>query len=268
LAVKNTPTGLIVYCHAGCRPADILAELRRLGLFGGYHPRPFDPAGAARQGEQEATNRARRIAAALDLWSQTVPASDTLVETYLWSRLICIPAPSTIRLHWSLWHSESGQRRPALVSLVEHVDFGPVAVHATYLAIDGSQKACLDPVRRSFGPVRGAAVRLAPVGNDGRLVIGEGIETVLSVMLSTGLPGWAALSASGIKRLILPSEARYIVIVADNDQNRTGQRAALEAAWRFRREGRRVRIVMPPVPGDFNDCLLCRIPAAGADRVG
>src|SRR3954468_4512659 len=34
LALRDGKNGLIVVCHAGCRPADILAELRRRGLLG------------------------------------------------------------------------------------------------------------------------------------------------------------------------------------------------------------------------------------------
>src|SRR5262249_26342748 len=89
------------------------------------------------------------------------------------------------------------------------------------------------------------------------LVIGEGIESVLSVMQACSLPGWAAISAIGIKNLKLPSSARMVLIAADNDGNGVGQRAAREASRRFVREGRRARIMMPPTSGsDFNDMLL------------
>jgi putative DNA primase/helicase len=74
-----------------------------------------------------------------------------------------------------------------------------------------------------------------------------------------GLPGWAALSACGIKNLALPPEVRRIAIVADNDHNCTGWRAAVAAARRWIFEGRRVRIDLPPIPGsDWNDVLISR----------
>lgn len=41
------------------------------------------------------------------------------------------------------------------------------------------------------------------------------------------LPGWAALSAPGIKSLGLPERVRDLVIALDNDENGTGQEAAL-----------------------------------------
>jgi putative DNA primase/helicase len=265
LALKDRSDGtLALVCFAGCEKDAIVAELRRLGLLdASVKPVPPDPVEIARRRLAEAAHRKRRIANARDIWSETVDATDTCVETYLWSRLCCISPPSTIRLHRSLCHRESGQRRPAMVALVEHVELGRIAVHVTYLTPDGSGKAGLDPVRKFFGPVGGGAVRLGPIMKDEWLIVGEGIETTLSVMVSTGLPGWAALSAGGIANLILPPEARKIIIAADNDANGVGQRDAERAAIRFRAEGRRVKICLPPVPGDFNDALLRPIPAIG-----
>jgi putative DNA primase/helicase len=270
LALKDRPLGLIAFCHAGCRRRDILAELRRLGLLketGAAPPAP-DPETVAKRREAEAADHQRRIAIARDVWEQTAPATNTLVETYLWSRLCMVDAPPTIRLHRSLWHKESRELRPAMIGLIEHAEIGCVGVHATYLCIDGSGQATVDPVRKSFGAIRGGAVRLAPLRDDGSpLVIAEGIETTFSVMLSTGLAGWAALSTTGISQLVLPPEARRVIIAADNDASGAGQNAARRAATRFAREGRSVRIALPPIPGtDFNDLLLQRGPAAGAAR--
>jgi putative DNA primase/helicase len=108
----------------------------------------------------------------------------------------------------------------------------------------------------SLGPVAGGAVQLAQVRAGQWLLVAEGLETTLSVMRACALPGWAALSAGGIKSLLLPPSANMVVICADNDANGVGQRAANAAAERFLAEGRRVRIAVPPVPGvDFNDLL-------------
>jgi len=47
-----------------------------------------------------------------------------------------------------------------------------------------------------------------------------------------------------------------VTILADNDKNGAGERAAHTAAARWLAEGRRVRIAMPPLPGtDWNDVL-------------
>jgi phage/plasmid primase-like uncharacterized protein len=80
--------------------------------------------------------------------------------------------------------------------------------------------------------------------------------------LALKAPGWAALSAGGIKRLALPPTARMVLIAADNDPKGVGQRAANAAAARWLAEGRRVKICMPPVAGtDWNDVVLGRAPA-------
>ena len=54
-----------------------------------------------------------------------------------------------------------------------------------------------------------------------------------------------------------------VLIAADNDASGTGQLAAMRAAARFRREGRRVRIMIPPDTGtDWNDVAIGRAPGA------
>jgi len=136
-------------------------------------------------------------------------------------------------------------------------DDGPLAIHRTFLSHDGTSKAPVRQQKMMLGPVSGGAVRLGTVQPDRWLVVAEGIETTLSVMEACELPGWAALSANGLRSLILPPEAAKVLICADNDANGTGQLAASDAAKRFLREGRRVRIAKPPTSGtDFND-LLC-----------
>jgi putative DNA primase/helicase len=141
---------------------------------------------------------------------------------------------------------------PAIVSRVDRLDDELIGVHRTYLTADWRRRD-----RASLGPVGGGAVRLAPAGET--LMIGEGIETTLTTMQAMGLPGWAALSTSGLVALVLPPIVRNVVILADHDENGAGERAARLTADRWLAEGRRVWIAMPPQPGtDFNDVLLGR----------
>ena len=144
-----------------------------------------------------------------------------------------------------------------MVALVEHVQHGPIGVHCTYLRPDGSSKADLpkNEQRACFGRVSGGAVRFSKPRPGLWLVAGEGIESALSAAVPCGLPAWAALSASGIEKLQLPSEATHVVIAADNDANGRGQCAAQQAAAQWLAEGRRVRIALPPPGSDFNDIL-------------
>jgi len=251
---------LLATCWAGCAAKQVFAELRHGGYLDGNRPVPQMAEQIAKRRAAEDMDRRRRLADALELWGQTYRASGSIVETYWRSRGIILPIPATIRLHRMLSHRESVARRPAQVGIVEHVEHGVVGVHLTYLAIDGSMKATVHPVKRSLGPVGGGAVRLAPIRLGEELIIAEGIENVLTVMQLTGLPGWAALSAVGVRNLVLPSQVEKVLIAADNDENGTGEKAALGAAERWLSEGRQVRIAMPPGPGiDFNDLLMGKL---------
>ena len=129
-----------------------------------------------------------------------------------------------------------------------------LGIHRTYLAPDGSGKATVDPPRKTLGPVWGGAVRLDPLATE--LVIGEGIESSASAGALMSLPAWAAITAGNLRAgLVLPEAVRSVVIAADSDV--PGERAATDAAARWRAEGRRVRIARPdPERGDFNDLFL------------
>jgi len=49
-----------------------------------------------------------------------------------------------------------------------------------------------------------------------------------------------------------------VIVLADGDD--PGKAAARDCAWRWKREGRRVRIARPQQGMDFNDMLLGRVP--------
>jgi phage/plasmid primase-like uncharacterized protein len=127
------------------------------------------------------------------------------------------------------------------------------AVHRTFLAHDGKGKAPVEPAKMTLGAVGGFAIHLAPAAK--KMVITEGIETGLSVQQVSGIPTWAAISAGGMRQLILPPMpfAAEVVIAADNDA--VGIQSAHDAAARWQLEGRTVRIAVPPSGQDFNDVL-------------
>jgi hypothetical protein len=98
------------------------------------------------------------------------------------------------------------------------------------------------------------------------LMVGEGIETCLAAMTATAQPAWAALSTSGLRRLMLLPIVRRVVVCADHDASGAGERAAREAAQRWRGEGRAVSVWMSPRVGeDANDLLLAALAAEARD---
>ena len=172
-------------------------------------------------------------------------------ETYLGSRGLSLPPAAELRFHAGMKHP-SGSTWPAMVALVTRgTDRAPIAIHRTFLARNGDGKATVDPQKMMLGPCRGGVVRLGLGG--GILMIGEGIETSLSAMQSTGHAAWAALSTSGLRTLDLPCDVRDVIVLADGDE--PGEAAAQNCAQRWVREGRRVRIARPPRGMDFNDLL-------------
>ena len=135
-------------------------------------------------------------------------------------------------------------------------DATPLAIHRTFLTLDGGGKAPVEPAKMMLGPCRGGVVRLGPVGD--RLMIAEGIETALSAMQAVAQTAWAALSTSGLGALGLPKNVRDVIVLADGDE--AGEGAARDCALRWKRQGRRVRIARPPRGMDFNDMLRGRAP--------
>jgi phage/plasmid primase-like uncharacterized protein len=262
LGLRDGKDGLAVNCFRGCGRSEILAELERRGLHDPANPDlapEISPEEQRQRQEAEEANRQARIARARWLWQEETHPAGGVVQVYLWSRLLFLdPIPDVIRFHPSLRHKESGESRPAMICRIDRGGNGEsIGVHATYLAIDGSSKATIDPQRRTIGAIAGGAVQLGQPQPDQWLVVGEGVESTLSMALALKAPGWAALSAGGIKRLILPPAAKMVLIAADNDAKGTGQRAANSAAARWCAEGKRVKVVMPPRPGtDWNDVLL------------
>jgi putative DNA primase/helicase len=247
---------VLVHCHAGCDQRDVIAILRQRGLWettrtswGRFARKRKD-----RVPDETDPDARKRSEAALAIWQASHPAEGTPVAAYLNSRGLILPASCGVRFHPGLKHP-SGGIWPAMVARVTHGESGvAIAIHRTYLARDGAGKAPVDPAKMMLGPCGGGVVRLAQP--DTLLMVGEGIETCLSVMQATGNPAWAALSTSGLRSLDLPRGVRDVIVLADGDK--PGEDAAQDSARRWKREGRRVRIARPPTGMDFNDLLVDR----------
>lgn len=203
--------------------------------------------------EAPVKDASERTAKAMAIWRATTPAAGTLVETYLRSRAITTAVPDRLHYHRGLWHGPSKREWPAMVALVTDLADKPVAVHRTWLLLSGKGKAPVDPQRMALGPIAGNAIRLSPVGEE--LFVAEGIETAMSAMVA-GKVAWSAISAMGLRALILPNEVRRVNVMVDRDDDGTCERAANEAGGRWLREGRQVMLHRAPPGMDFNDVLM------------
>jgi putative DNA primase/helicase len=257
LSIRQSNTGKVVFrCFAGCDQWDVIAALKARGLWAENDWRMICLGGRRSPIERKPDpgDGAKRSQTALAIWQSAKPAKGTAVETYLASRGIDIPVPDALRFHAGLKHP-SGGCWPVMVALVTNgIDGTPIAVHRTFLAQDGSGKARVDPHKMMLGPCRGGAIRLGQ--HNGLVMVGEGIETCLTAQQATRQPAWAALSTSGLRNLDLPREVSSVIVLADGDD--PGEAAAQDCAWRWKREGRRVRIARPPRGMDFNGMLPSR----------
>jgi putative DNA primase/helicase len=253
---------LLYYCHAGgCSQSEVWEALQRAGLA----PRKSEDEANKRKRRERAPQSSKQLArsdkplqtmdnpskaqAAFAIWRRSRPAEGTTVETYLrTARGYTGPISSALRFAAGKHPSDPNHYHPMMVAAVER-DGRIVAIHRTFLRGDGKDKASLDPNKMTLGPCKGAAVLLAPAGPV--LAVAEGIETALSYMDETNIPTWAALSAGGIRDLILPGIVEEVIVAADPDP--VGIMAALAAAGGWLAQGRRASVARSPLGFDFND---------------
>lgn len=206
-----------------------------------------------------------------NILSAAIPIASTPAETYLSGRGLTLPADSDLLFHPDLTHWETKAGYQALLGQVRDRSGSVIGLHRTYLAQDGEaiRKAPVTKPKMMLGRIAGGAVRLGPIGSDGRLALCEGIETGLAIMSACAdLPVWATLSTSGLEQVDLPPAVQRVLILADHDASGAGLRAAEASARQLRAQGRDVAIVMPPDVGeDFNDMLLRAGPKAVAGLI-
>lgn len=199
--------------------------------------------------------RRRRDAEALEfcgaVWSQAGPCDSSPAETYLRKcRSISWALPNVLRFHPAApLDYDAKHRAPALVAIVQAPNGEPCGLHVTALKPDGSGKAGSN-ARRMFGPVKGGAIRLAPVAD--QLAVAEGVETALSFMVLTGTPTWSAMSTAGLEAFTAPPGVKQLTVAADGDE--AGLKAARQLATTAQRH---CDVILCPAPDglDWNDAL-------------
>ena len=209
----------------------------------------------------DATEAARR------LWARCRAIDGSHAEAYLRARGLARCRFAALRYHPELRYREGStvRRLPALVAAVTGDDGAVAGVQRTWLDPRRPARAGVAAPRKALGRVYGRAVRFGRPADGASLLVGEGIETVLSVV--TAVPevtAAAALSAGSLGAFAPGSGVARLVIARDNDAE--GERAAERLARRCARAGVAATILVPE-GGDFNDDLVALGPHALAARL-
>jgi DNA polymerase family A/Toprim domain/CHC2 zinc finger len=205
----------------------------------------------------------QNIRNALRLWDEAEEIKGTPAERYLmaWRKIKVAALPddvdAALRFHPRCPFKRV--RHPCLLALMRDLrDNRPCGIHRVALGSDDNR------IERAMLGQAGA-VKLWPAGE--RLVVGEGIETVLAGATRVPYrgaplqPAWSLVSKNTLTQFpVLPGVEQLIILV---DHDTAGKTAAAECRERWRRAGRGVVCLTPPTPGtDFND------PVIAGDRRG
>lgn len=251
---------LIIHGFGGADWRAVRDHLLGLGLI--------DPSGRPVGGPQVSIPaaprpaRQARIAMARRLWDEaSILYRGSLSHRHLLSRAITV---SPDRLEALRHHPAApvsvfgpdGLKRPALVARITAPTGDLTAVELVYLDPNGRRADRLKVPRKTVGVLpAGSAVRLAPPRE--RLLVGEGVMTVLSASERFGLPAWALLSAHNLSAWSAPDGVRSVLIAGD--RGLAGETASARLQCRLLDDGIDASIVLPPVAfDDWNSAAVER----------
>jgi hypothetical protein len=280
---------------------------------------------AARELAEKESNvfRERARGKAFDTWRQGKPLPGSPVEQYLRLRgLSALPERLLLRFAPQLayFHGEEvneiGRKAPRIIyrgpaMLAPIVDAAGKfrALHTTWLDLDQSKgKALIEdpespgdelPAKKVRGSKLGNRIELVPIKDPAQLIIGEGIETVLSVWLALERAGqdlartafWSAVDLGNLggraaktvsdpmlksdagralrvpgpepdsdsRAIAIPDTVADVVLLGDGDSGIKTECALVRAAARWARPSRVVRLAWAPPGQDFNDLLRAAV---------
>jgi hypothetical protein len=259
----TAPEGFLAFSHAG----DDFAQCRdHVKAALGIERRSFQPAPRRpTQPSRDDDRFARARAYARQIVSEIVPIVGTPGETYLRDvRRIDTSAiadvlerTDAIGWHPAVYFNDEGhalhdKRIGAIIAVMTDAVTGAPTCGISRTYIHDGQKV---GKAKGLGPA--GIVRLS-LDEDvlGGLFLAEGLETTLAGM-SIGLrPMWSVGSTAIMAKLPVVSGIEAINILADNDANGAGERAARELQARWKSAGRVARVWKPKTRGDLNDILM------------
>ncbi len=200
---------------------------------------------------------ARQRDKALAMLKRVEPIKGTPAEVYLRQKrgIVIEPLPTSLAFIAHAYNYTAGGFHPALIASIRNSEGNIIAAHATFLNPATGDKLQGNGIksRLIFGSYRGGAIRLAAATD--KLALCEGIEDGLSILqCSPDLPVWACAGTSGLRAVQIPLHVHEVIICADGDD--AGKQAADDLSKRLIKEGKKVRLAMPPEGvKDFNDLL-------------
>jgi hypothetical protein len=248
-----------------CR-CDFKEALNKAAAFINRHPNAIQRRVRPSAPEIDLAEIKRKKAVASHLWGLAVAFEGSPAETYLRGR--CIEPPPRIGEALRYLPKASiklldGTLREGPAMIAANRDIGTdelIGVHLTGITADGERvkDANGKTLRRIRGFKKNGAIKLTPRDAiTGTLCVGEGIESVLSLMELTSEPGWSVIDAGELVKFPPMDAIERLIIGEDNDAKGTG--AARDLASRWREFGRVVERLRPSIEGgDFND-VLCGV---------
>jgi hypothetical protein len=189
---------------------------------------------AAERETRREHDRSRKLAQARAIWDAASDPAGTQTEAYLRARGLSLLPGLPVR-HADAVPDTNGKRFPAMVVMRTRLDGTFAGVQVTFLARDGSSAKATGaaPARRTITPFTDDAVWLTPPGAHSCVFMGEGVETALSALVAQ--PDYGAVACLGRRHtnVALPENCTNLVLLADEDTDGVGAKAALIAAERF-----------------------------------
>ena len=189
------------------------------------------------------------------LFSLGEPIGDTLAQTYLRNRQI-ERFGEALKFHRNVSTIDDNGKhlsKPALLASITDEDGHITGCARTWLDPETATVASMTAPKRILGSIRGKAVRFPDLFPSCDQIVGEGLESLLSV--GTALPDTdlaACLTATNLSFYQPPARIRRLWVAHDNDK--AGERAL--SILKARAETLHFRVFhLPPLRNDHNDDL-------------
>jgi Toprim domain len=173
-----------------------------------------------------------------------------------------VPTPAMATLPIAYSDSEVLTHDPGMVLPIRNHQGTFQGIHVTWLNANMTAKRDQEPQRQCYGLLRDNFVVLTKIDYANppeTLLIGEGVETVLTAMQLTGLPG---IASSGWWNMVYPPRcAKYIILADNGDAGRRGAKQLAEHL-QYQFPDATVQIATPDKPEggkkgyDWNDALV------------